>query len=1372
MKFLKTTISVVVLMLSAQASAAQFETDNQHFHVDGQSINAALLQVNQIICSISAMRTDKLVNDGPYLATVYEEDCSTTAVDASGESSKATKGSSQSASAASATTATGTVDAKTAQTSVVSVRRPDLVSPSEASIWLKTAGKKTDDWADKWNTETFALVEQSGEITDTAPNGEFEMIYSTHIDGTQVDEDNNRQQANQVVGQGYIKASGTLLQFRGQGQSGEDNIAAKFFPNGDKSGIYGERANYDTWDWEANDYQSPEDLGLSWDDYPTTEVEAFYQFYLSAADKGYCRRLMSAERKQRRTDEERDARYEAAQQEVDALYDAAYVQLDADIEALYVEVNAYTEEEWEALGGNDYFQAQADIIYAQIDWDAINNQANILYEAAGADQLIQIYNVASGLDDLANYGKSELVVGEECFTLDETKVQRNVHRYGVYNLDGTRLSVGNPPFSMVAQVTETIEGTEIEQTTEAYAWAGYWGTHVDQRTRSLVTEDTVFEKEGYREETEGDKQTYKLKSTDIRMEKRSTSYVALNDINRISLNMWIDDDWWKTQYTALWKRTLSYQELEGSFDKNTQTFTFTKAFTHEPYTEVDLGRTPIIFTVAEWQASMFKEWGVSVDKDNNRVEEDWYQKEIRNLGVWSHDTGQWYEINDTAMTNPTSATRQAGIRTESSKIISASDITETLYCMDRCIDGAKLEVAFTQAVDANRSTADPVPSPYSQTSERLQTAVTKTEVYSPFQSFNEASDGFSSSITTNTDNQLILGDGGIAITDYVSGNRSLPRYSRGNFDGGDDSKLYYRSWDGFSKGNIQSLLNVNNKTADAAEVDRLLSTIPSVSIDLKSIPAAGASGTMRMIVSLFQGNNDSADSGERAVSAAADLNWSSNGSEFSIGISAGTPITYTLLSSDNSTAVQSSYIYPRNSTFGYSGQELDIHKSALLRTGLRFKLFNLFVGSGRLQQLIDADFSTFFDQDGAGFVGKITMTNTDLRVRGEFQDGNQTSPTNAAMFTFGINDDVDFLYTTEWQRGQWAEGLQIEDMDTYNVVGGKLVDKNGNELTKGATARAALAAVEDPSTLLGDVVYPLTSFDDPTESGIETRSLEWGVNSGELVPVSELANLECRKNGKDQLYDSHPVYGQSTTTRYCAYQIWDGGVTTKYSFNVESHPQYEVFYANAVEAGAVIGAKVIVAEPKTMYYTVPETTGLDGNPLFGKDAGKRIRLDFNGHGELWGIPGFVYDTATNADLGDHIQGEWKSTYRYLSRFIMADGSKIKDGIDETIEYKVKALEGEVWLTKADGTISGVGDLGGRYTSFYDGTVADLADEREMTVLGFEDWGTFDTTNGNWLNSSPDGINDNDNYLGARPTPTVNGGDTAVVHGEVIFDPSP
>ena len=191
-----------------------------------------------------------------------------------------------------------------------------------------------------------------------------------------------------------------------------------------------------------------------------------------------------------------------------------------------------------------------------------------------------------------------------------------------------------------------------------------------------------------------------------------------------------------------------------------------------------------------------------------------------------------------------------------------------------------------------------------------------------------------------------------------------------------------------------------------------------------------------------------------------------------------------------------------------------------------------------------------------------------------------------------------------------------------------------------------------------------------------------------------------------------------------------------------------------------------------MYYTVPETTGLDGNPLFGKDAGKRIRLDFNGHGELWGIPGFVYDTATNADLGDHIQGEWKSTYRYLSRFIMADGAKIKDGIDETIEYKVKALEGEVWLTKADGTISGVADLGGRYTSYYDGVVADLADERKMRVLGFEDWGTYNASNGSWISGNPDGINDNDDYLGPRPTPTVNGGDTAVVHGEVIFDPSP
>ena len=87
------------------------------------------------------------------------------------------------------------------------------------------------------------------------------------------------------------------------------------------------------------------------------------------------------------------------------------------------------------------------------------------------------------------------------------------------------------------------------------------------------------------------------------------------------------------------------------------------------------------------------------------------------------------------------------------------------------------------------------------------------------------------------------------------------------------------------------------------------------------------------------------------------------------------------------------------------------------------------------------------------------------------------------------------------------------------------------------------------------------------------------------------------------------------------------------------------------------------------------------------------------------------------------------------------------------------MDGEEWLTKADGTITGIADLRGLYTDLYDGDESDLVQDRDLRVIGFEDW-------------DGDGENDNDRYIGDGPTPTVNNGETAVVHGEIIYDPTP
>ena len=50
------------------------------------------------------------------------------------------------------------------------------------------------------------------------------------------------------------------------------------------------------------------------------------------------------------------------------------------------------------------------------------------------------------------------------------------------------------------------------------------------------------------------------------------------------------------------------------------------------------------------------------------------------------------------MADPTSATREAGIRTETNEFISPTDITETLYCIRECLDGAKIQQTFADAL--------------------------------------------------------------------------------------------------------------------------------------------------------------------------------------------------------------------------------------------------------------------------------------------------------------------------------------------------------------------------------------------------------------------------------------------------------------------------------------------------------------------------------------------------------------------------------------------------------------------------------------------------------------------------------------------------
>ena len=74
MKYLILLISLLSLAITPVFAQTAYETDTTNFYVDN-STNKALDTVNMIICMMNATAPDKMVNRGPYVANVYDDEC-------------------------------------------------------------------------------------------------------------------------------------------------------------------------------------------------------------------------------------------------------------------------------------------------------------------------------------------------------------------------------------------------------------------------------------------------------------------------------------------------------------------------------------------------------------------------------------------------------------------------------------------------------------------------------------------------------------------------------------------------------------------------------------------------------------------------------------------------------------------------------------------------------------------------------------------------------------------------------------------------------------------------------------------------------------------------------------------------------------------------------------------------------------------------------------------------------------------------------------------------------------------------------------------------------------------------------------------------
>jgi len=634
----KIIFAAVLLVSPIMGFGAAYDDDKTNFFVSGAGANEALGLVNQIICFVKNTRAEEFVNDGVYRATIYADDCVTTSADSS--SANAAKPKSSKASGGDKQGATA--EQKTASTAILRVTRADESSPVLSKGWLALVQKE-----DMGNGQTMEMqidvymdIVQTAGVSAEAPQGEWTMRYSLASGADTEMGPGFILPKGTPLGIGYVDAKGKALRFKDNGFEGSGNVIANFAASGDIEGIYMEEI------WMGGD-DIGGDIGVG----------------ISDGDGG-----------------DGGSDEEGGDFGDDGISDGG---------------DGGSDEE-----GGDFGDESGSIVFAQNSFviDAANKVfCKKLLKAEKMDfSKLDPETFAPSKSDYTPVEGDGLATDETCYSTDVSKAYRNVWRYGVYDADGGRFDLSNQAFPLKAFIDK---GTENEK--EVFAYAGYWGVHVDPESIGSVTDTLEFEKEDFAGEAGSARPTFTLKAKNVRLEKREKEYVSLNSLSgmTIGVNM-ADDSYWKTELTAVnaaLADNTTYNEYEGSFDAATQTFTFTDGIKFFPNYGKETLTTPITFTVSDWLSNMKKVVGAG---------EEWEFTEYANMFVYSHDTQQGYSINEKAFNNPSDGTAptddndtSAGVASEVTSVVKDfAEIAGGLRCLRDCPTSTLLAQSYADAL--------------------------------------------------------------------------------------------------------------------------------------------------------------------------------------------------------------------------------------------------------------------------------------------------------------------------------------------------------------------------------------------------------------------------------------------------------------------------------------------------------------------------------------------------------------------------------------------------------------------------------------------------------------------------------------------------
>ena len=243
---IKINTLLAISFVSFNAFATDYDNATFDNFVDGQGVNEALQDAQFILCSLSRFGTESLAGDGTYKATIYTDECESAGAAATDSSQGTTAPSSANSTSTSSSSSAGqtaaTSNAKEVDTVIINT---GFVTQTlqKTKAWIINDEPFSEEEREP-KSITYLLNEQTAPASASNRFGDFTLRYQSATYGNTQEEfasedggyfyecpdESSRDYSYSWcsdgvdLGRGILKASGTTVQFKDQGQRSQANV--------------------------------------------------------------------------------------------------------------------------------------------------------------------------------------------------------------------------------------------------------------------------------------------------------------------------------------------------------------------------------------------------------------------------------------------------------------------------------------------------------------------------------------------------------------------------------------------------------------------------------------------------------------------------------------------------------------------------------------------------------------------------------------------------------------------------------------------------------------------------------------------------------------------------------------------------------------------------------------------------------------------------------------------------------------------------------------------------------------------------------------------------------------------------------------------